>query len=85
VSSSIYQTLNGTIIQEICPDEYRGRVSSVYMVTWGMMPIGALPAGALADVYGPQATVFLGGAITVLFALGVLAARPGLTTRPAIA
>jgi MFS family permease len=77
-TSAIYQTLNGTILQEICPDEYRGRVSSVYMVTWGMMPLGALPAGALAEVYGPQATVFLGGAITLVFAAGLLLLMPGL-------
>ncbi|HEX2514325.1 MAG TPA: MFS transporter, partial [Chloroflexota bacterium] len=60
-SSSVYMTLNGTILQEICPDEYRGRVSSVYMVTWGMMPLGAVPAGALAAAYGAPLTVFLGG------------------------
>jgi MFS family permease len=71
-SSSVYMTLNGTILQEICPDEYRGRVSSVYMVTWGMMPLGAVPAGALAAAYGAPLTVFLGGAITVVFAVGVL-------------
>jgi MFS family permease len=71
-SSSVYMTLNGTILQELCTDEYRGRVSSVYMVTWGMMPLGAVPAGALAAAYGAPLTVFLGGAITVVFAVGVL-------------
>jgi MFS family permease len=77
-SSSIYTTLNGTILQEICPDEYRGRVSSVYMVTWGLMPLGALPAGVLAEAYGPQATVFLGGAICLIFAVAILLLRPQL-------
>jgi MFS family permease len=77
-SSSIYMTLNGTILQESCPDEYRGRVSSVYMVTWGMMPLGAVPAGALAEAYGAPLTVFLGGAICFAFALALLAARPQL-------
>ncbi len=77
-SSSIYMTLNGTILQEICPDEYRGRVSSVYMVTWGMMPLGAVPAGALAEVYGAPLTVFVGGAICLLFAVGMLLLRPQL-------
>lgn len=77
-SSSIYMTLNGTILQEICPDEYRGRVSSVYMVTWGMMPLGAVPAGALAEVYGAPLTVFVGGAICLVFAVGMLLLRPEL-------
>ncbi|MDQ3699939.1 MAG: MFS transporter [Chloroflexota bacterium] len=77
-SSSVYMTLNGTILQEICPDEYRGRVSSVYMVTWGMMPLGAVPAGALAEAYGAPLTVFVGGAICLVFAVGMLLFRPQL-------
>ncbi|HEX2033310.1 MAG TPA: MFS transporter [Chloroflexota bacterium] len=71
-TSSVYMTLNGTILQEICPEEYRGRVSSVYMVTWGMMPLGALPAGALAEAYGAPLTVVLGGAICLIFAVAIL-------------
>ena len=66
-SSSVYMTLNGTIIQELTPDEYRGRVSSVYMMTWGMMPLGAVPAGAIAEVWGAPTAVFLGGAICAVF------------------
>ncbi|MGI8424301.1 MAG: MFS transporter [Chloroflexota bacterium] len=66
-SSSVYMTLNGTIIQELTPDEYRGRVSSVYMMTWGMMPIGAVPAGAIAEVWGAPTAVFIGGAICAVF------------------
>jgi MFS family permease len=77
-SSSIYMTLNGTIVQEICSDEYRGRVSSVYMVTWGLMPLGALPAGVLAEAYGAPITVLLGGAITCVFAVALLVLRPSL-------
>ncbi|MGH2351756.1 MAG: MFS transporter [Chloroflexota bacterium] len=82
-SSSIYMTLNGTIVQEICPDEYRGRVSSVYMVTWGLMPFGAVPAGALAEAYGAPLTVFLGGAICLVFAVALLVMRPQLRQRDA--
>ncbi|MBI3971907.1 MAG: MFS transporter [Chloroflexi bacterium] len=77
-SSAIYSTLNSTILQEICPDEYRGRVSSVYMVTWGLMPLGALPAGALAELYGAPVTVLLGGAICFVFAAALLVLRPRL-------
>ena len=77
-SSSVYMTLNGTILQEICPDEYRGRVSSVYMVTYGMQPLGALPAGALAEVYGAPTVVFIGGALCLVFAVAMLLLRPQL-------
>lgn len=77
-SSAVYTMLNGTILQELSSDEYRGRVSSVYMVTWGMMPIGAVPAGMVAEVWGAPAAVFGGGAICLLFALALLIARPRL-------
>jgi MFS family permease len=66
-TSSVYTTLNGTIIQELSPDEYRGRVASVYMMTWGMMPLGAVPAGAIAEVWGAPTAVFIGGAVCALF------------------
>lgn len=82
-SSSIYTTLNGTIIQELSSDEYRGRVSSVYMVTWGMMPLGALPAGALAERYGAPLVVLLGGGLCLFFALLLLILRPQLRQRDA--
>ena len=66
-SSSVYMTLNGTIVQELTPDEYRGRVSSVYMMTWGMMPLGAVPLGAVAEAWGAPTAVFLGGALCAVF------------------
>jgi MFS family permease len=76
--SSVYMTLNSTILQEICPDEYRGRVSSVYMITWGLQPFGALPLGVVAERYGAPATVFLGGAACFVFAVAMLVFRPQL-------
>jgi MFS family permease len=66
-SSSVYMTLNGTVVQELTPDEYRGRVSSVYMMTWGMMPLGAVPLGAVAEAWGAPMAVFVGGAICAVF------------------
>lgn len=73
--SSVYTTLNGTILQELAPDEYRGRVASVYMVTWGMMPIGAVPAGVIAEFWGAPAAVLTGGAICALFCGALLLSR----------
>ena len=55
--SSVYMAANNTIIQMTVDDAYRGRVMSVYMMTWGMMPFGTLPMGALADIFGAPAAV----------------------------
>lgn len=50
-----------TLLQTIVPDDYRGRIMSLYaMVVVGLMPIGSLGAGALAERIGARWTVFLG-------------------------
>jgi MFS family permease len=52
-----------TLIQAMAPDRLRGRVMSIYsMMIVGMAPIGALIAGAIADVLGAPLTVAVGGA-----------------------
>ena len=48
-------------------DRYRGRVMSVFMLNFGLMPLGVLPAGTLAEYLGGQAMV---GILAVLL-LGV--------------
>ncbi len=55
--SSVYMAANNTIIQLTVDDAYRGRVMSVYMMTWGMMPFGTLPMGILTGVFGAPAAV----------------------------
>ena len=59
VAQSIYLATNNTLVQLAVPDALQGRVMSVYMTTWGLMPLGALPQGILADWFG--APVVLGG------------------------
>jgi MFS family permease len=59
-----------TILQTIVDDDKRGRVMSLYTAAFlGIMPFGALTAGALADLIGPRATLTLGGLCCVAAAL----------------
>lgn len=59
-----------TILQTIVDDDKRGRVMSLYTVAFlGIMPFGALAAGALADIVGPRATITVGGLCCVAAAL----------------
>ena len=47
-----------TVLQSIVPDELRGRVASLYVMSFiGMSPIGALLAGSIAERVGPPATL----------------------------
>ncbi|MCI0689731.1 MAG: MFS transporter [Sporichthyaceae bacterium] len=52
VAQAIYLAMNNTLVQLAVPDHLHGRVMSVYMTTWGLMPLGALPQGVLADWFG---------------------------------
>jgi len=46
------------------------------MMTWGLMPMGTLPAGAIAEVVGVQWVIGSGGAILALLVVGMtLASR----------
>ena len=58
------------------PEELVGRVMSIYMMTFGLMPLAALPAGALADIIGAPFTVGGGALILVVFILFVSVYTP---------
>ena len=74
--SSSFMTANNTLLMTNTPKELVGRVMSIYMITWGLMPLGTLPAGAVANVFGAPLTVVAGGAILTLFLLAVAVAKP---------
>jgi small-conductance mechanosensitive channel len=54
-------------------DEHRGRVMGVYMMNFGLIPLGVLPIGALADVIGVGSSFAIAGAalaaVAIAFAL----------------
>src|SRR5690606_13111521 len=58
IGAMIFQVTNNTIIQANVPDEYRGRVMSVLMMSFGTMPLGVVPVSVAADTWGaPKAIV----------------------------
>jgi MFS family permease len=55
-----------TVLQSIVPDELRGRIASLYVMSFlGMSPLGALAAGWAAEHIGPPATLAICGAIAL--------------------
>jgi predicted MFS family arabinose efflux permease len=69
---------NQTLIQANCVDRFRGRVLSMYMMTWGLTPLGTIPAGALADRFGVPVVVAVQGVVTILAFAAIWAFRPAL-------
>ena len=66
------RTLNQALIMEEVDDEFRGRVMSVFMMNFGLMPLGVLPAGALAERFGGQFAIMILGALLLLTTTAVL-------------
>lgn len=64
-ASAAYMSLNSTLVMDKAEPAYHGRVMSVYMLTFSLMPISVLPVGALADMFGAPLTIGLGGVALV--------------------
>lgn len=61
------RTLSNTIVQIHVPNEFRGRVISIYlMALTTMMPIGSLLIGAVSHYIGVQSTVLAEGIIALI-------------------
>ena len=68
-SGTFLVTTNQTLIQLTTPDQLRGRVMGVYMLNQGLLPLGSLLAGILADLLGAPKTVGIMGTLVALLAL----------------
>ena len=75
-----YMSANNAIIQLRVDDDVRGRVMAAYLLTMGLMPLGALPMGYVAGVAGTP-TAVCAGALVASTLIAVLALRSrGLRT-----
>ena len=72
------RTINMGLIMEVVEDQYRGRVMSVFMMNFGLMPLGVLPAGMIADLLGGQMAIGLLGVLLIVVTLAVLLTQRGL-------
>ncbi|HVG30365.1 MAG TPA: MFS transporter [Pyrinomonadaceae bacterium] len=67
------------LIQQLITDEMRGRVMSMFMLSFfGAFPIGNYAAGVAAERFGAPHTLAAGGVITALFVVLVAAFNPRL-------
>lgn len=73
-----YLAVNNTLIQGIVPHRMLGRVMSIYVMTFSLMPLGTLPMGAITDKIGAPMAIGAGGIIVALFTVAMAMLLPGL-------
>jgi predicted MFS family arabinose efflux permease len=73
-SFAVYSIGTNTLVQLRAPDRMQGRMVSLYsMLFIGVTPIGNVLAAIVAHLFGPSAAVWLGGVLTGVGGLAVLA------------
>ena len=78
LGDSVRWTLNQAMIMEEVADEYRGRVMSIFMMIFGMIPLGVLPAGLLAETVNAQFAVGLLAALLLIVTFTLWASQKQL-------
>ena len=76
------RSLNQSLIMEETAEAYRGRIMSVFMMHFGLMPLGLLPAGAAAQYFGPRVTIGIMGALLLAISTLVLTTQRRLRKMP---
>jgi MFS family permease len=62
-----FSALNQALMLMITPPEMRGRVAGLFMMTFGLQPLGAMPIGMLIDVAGAPPVIACFGGATLVF------------------
>jgi MFS family permease len=84
--SAGYMSVNSTLVMQATPREMHGRIMSVYMMTFSLMPLASLPVARLADVIGAPAIVSILGILLMLsiLTIAVWQRRAAIDEEPAV-
>ncbi len=69
LASSVFMSMNMTLLQTQAAPEMRGRIMSIAMMTFGLMPLSAAPFGVLAERTSTPNALMLSGLLLVGFTL----------------
>lgn len=75
----LVMNLSNSLVQSLVPNELRGRVMSIYSLTFfGLAPLGALWTGAVAERFGEPVALVIGAIISLGFVIAVWVSMPQL-------
>lgn len=80
----VYNIAQVSFRQRVCPPKLLGRMNaSIRCIVWGVMPLGALLAGAMGQAIGIPATMWIGGILGLAYcAIVVFSPLRGMRTLP---
>jgi MFS family permease len=76
LGSMVFMTVNNAVITAVIPDHVRGRVMSVMMMSFGLMPLGAVPASIAAEYIGTPVVVAICGVLMMVSVTAFYALYP---------
>lgn len=77
LAATMVFNLANAIVQMSVPDALRGRVMSIYSLTFfGTFPVGALIMGSLAETVNEMSAIFLGAGVVLFSAVAINLAVP---------
>ncbi len=62
-ASAAYMALNMSLVMEHSEPAYHGRVMSINMLTFSLMPLSVVPTGFLVDIYGAPTVIGISGVL----------------------
>jgi len=77
-ANGIFIAVTDALLLSIIPDEFRGRVMGLFIITWYLPSIGSLMLGAATDWVGLPVAVIAGALICTVFILVAVLRLPAL-------
>lgn len=77
---SAYDVMMWSLVQLLSPSTIRGRVSSVYTMTFGAASLGGYLAGVIAEYAGAQVAIASGGVVLIIYLITL--AKPLFRIQP---
>ena len=77
-ANGIFGAVTNALLLSIIPDQFRGRVMGLFLISWQLPSIGSLMLGAATDWVGLPVAVIAGAFICTVFILGAVLRLPAL-------
>jgi len=77
-ANGLFGAVTNALLLSIIPDEFRGRVMGLFLISWQLPSIGSLMLGAATDWVGLPVAVIAGALICTVIILGAVLRLPAL-------